>query len=87
MARPALAPRFYLGLALDLGPLRKFDLNAQLGREYFCPEGTNVTNGAVKRLLTFAVPLDPRPGASVEHADQLAAQINALLWGVSSTVF
>lgn len=31
--------------------------------------------------------LDLRPGASVEDARQLAAQINALLWGVSSTVF
>jgi len=31
--------------------------------------------------------LDLRPGAGIEEAQQLAAQINALLWGVSATVF
>jgi hypothetical protein len=31
--------------------------------------------------------LDLRAGASVEEAAQLAAQINELLWGVSTIVF
>ena len=31
--------------------------------------------------------LDLRPGVTVEEADELAAQINARLWGVSATIF
>jgi hypothetical protein len=31
--------------------------------------------------------LDLRPGASVTDAHHLAAEINGLVWGVSSTVF
>jgi len=31
--------------------------------------------------------LDLRPGVELAEAERLAAQINALLWGVSTTVF
>ena len=31
--------------------------------------------------------LDLRPGVHVAEAKRLAAQINALLWGVSTTIF
>lgn len=31
--------------------------------------------------------LDLRPGVTVAEAQRLAAEINALLWGVSTTVF
>lgn len=31
--------------------------------------------------------LDLRPGVTLDEANDLAAQINARLWGVSSTIF
>lgn len=43
--------------------------------------------GAASSYSNSLFTLDLRPGANVEDARQLAAQINALLWGVSSTVF
>ena len=43
--------------------------------------------GAASSYSNSLFTLDLRPGARVEEAQQLAAQINALLWGVSATVF
>jgi len=45
------------------------------------------TDGNVSSYSNSLFTLDLRPGVSVEAARMLAAQINARVWGVSSTVF
>lgn len=45
------------------------------------------TSGETSSYSNSLFTLDLRPGASVEDAEQLAAQINALVWGVSTTIF
>jgi len=45
------------------------------------------STGAPSSYSSSLFTLDLRPGASVEEARGLADRINALLWGVSTTVF
>ena len=45
------------------------------------------SDGGVSSYSNSLFTLDLRPGASVADAHRLAAEINALVWGVSSTVF
>jgi hypothetical protein len=45
------------------------------------------SDGTVSSYSNSLFTLDLRPGASVAEARALAEQINALLWGVSATVF
>jgi len=43
--------------------------------------------GVISPFSNSLFTLDLRPGVSVADADRLAAEINSLLWGVSTTVF
>jgi len=45
------------------------------------------SNGEVSSYSNSLFTLDLRPGATLEQAQQLAASINELVWGVSTTVF
>ena len=45
------------------------------------------SSGVASRYTHSLVTLDLRPGVDFDEARQLAAQINALLWGVSATIF
>lgn len=44
-------------------------------------------DGAMSSYSNSLFTLDLRPGAGLDEAERLAEQINALVWGVSSTVF
>lgn len=45
------------------------------------------SDGGVSSYSNSLFTLDLRPGASLAEAHCLATEINALVWGVSSTVF
>ncbi len=45
------------------------------------------SSGVVSSYSNSLFTLDLRPGASTAEARQLADQINALVWGVSATIF
>lgn len=45
------------------------------------------TSGETSSYSNSLFTLDLRPGADIKDAEQLAAQINALVWGVSATIF
>jgi hypothetical protein len=45
------------------------------------------SSGAASSYSASLATLDLRPGVTVEEARELAERINALLWGVSATVF
>lgn len=45
------------------------------------------SSGAVSSFSNSLFTLDLREGVTVADAEALAAQINAVLWGVSTTVF
>lgn len=54
------------------------------GRPYLAFEPSN---GTVSSYSNSHFTLDLRPDATLPEAEQLAAQINALLWGVSATIY
>lgn len=45
------------------------------------------SSGVTSPFSNSLFTLDLRPGVTVAEADRLAADINALLWGVSTTIF
>lgn len=45
------------------------------------------SSGTVSSYSNSLFTLDLRPGVSVHAAEELAEQINRLVWGVSTTVF
>ena len=45
------------------------------------------SSGVISPFSNSLFTLDLRPGVTVAEADRLAGEINALLWGVSTTIF
>lgn len=45
------------------------------------------STGVISPFSNSLFTLDLRPGVTVAEADRLAAEINAVLWGVSTTIF
>jgi hypothetical protein len=44
-------------------------------------------SGVISPFSNSLFTLDLRPGATVAEANRLAAEINILVWGVSTTIF
>jgi len=67
------------------------------GQQHLCtvqlsPDGVpylafEPATGVISPFSNSLFTLDLRPGATVAEADRLAAEINSLLWGVSTTIF